>query len=365
MKLTRSLLFLTMLLSSWQLSGQLKLENVQDYVVTARFHYGFIVPHHPPVRYLQKGHTPVYELTIGKRLDGAKDWHSGYRFPWLSLGYNYTNFQYKEVLGDAHSLFGVIQIPIIQRKSFLLDYNFSFGFAYFTKVFNTTENYYNIVAGSRVNAYLKLGVGLSHQISPKYKFNYGIALLHYSNGSVKKPNLGINQAVLNMALSFDASRKESMKLPEKTTRLNGGEWLVVIAGGWKEISVSNPKTFSAFSSTINYERRFLKKQLGVGMDFFYDGSLTSVEDKEANFTSDPANNFRQGIHVGYGLVFGNMVFTVNTGYYLFLKHNTDGHVYSRFGLRYYFENNLVANLSLKTHLGVADFVEWGFGYYIR
>jgi hypothetical protein len=34
------------------------------------------------------------------------------------------------------------------------------------------------------------------------------------------------------------------------------------------------------------------------------------------------------------------------------------------GLRYQLNEHLLANLSLKAHLGQADFIEWGVGYKI-
>jgi hypothetical protein len=364
LKTAKSILILIILLSAFQASAQDI--NYLGYKYSSRFHYGFIVPHHPPVKYLRKGHTPIYELTVSKRMDGSKKWHSNYRHPWLGLGYNYSNFQYNEVLGSAHSLFSVIQIPIIERDKWMIDYSFSYGLGYVSKVFDVEENYYNIVIGSHFNAFLKLGFDISHNLSKDLKASYGISFQHYSNGSVRKPNLGINQVALSLALSYEKYNKDWISILHRPTTLNyRNEFLITGSGGWKQISVASPKIYPTFSSSINYERILKKKHIGLGYDLFFDGSLPDVENKNAEFTGTKADRFRNGIHISYGLAFGKTVFTIQTGYYLLLNHNTDGHLYNRFGLRYYFNNNMVANITLKTHLGVADFVEWGIGYYIR
>jgi hypothetical protein len=64
------------------------------------------------------------------------------------------------------------------------------------------------------------------------------------------------------------------------------------------------------------------------------------------------------------MIFGDVSFTIQWGYYLFVRWNDDGDFYHRFGLKYYFNDHFIANLTIKTHFSKADFIEWGIGYRI-
>ena len=50
------------------------------------------------------------------------------------------------------------------------------------------------------------------------------------------------------------------------------------------------------------------------------------------------------------------------GAYIRDYYKPEDPVYHRIGMRYQFTNGLVANFTLKTHFGRADYLELGLGY---
>jgi len=331
-----------------------------------KFNYGFILPHHESMRYLQRGHISSYQVRIGRTTSGKHNWESLYRFPSWGLGYYYTDLQYPKVLGNVHAVFSFIDIPVTTLKSFTFVYKFAFGLSYITKPFDPLNNYYNIAIGSHENVYLNLCLGNSVNLSDKCDLTCELSLTHYSNGSIAKPNLGINVVSCGLGLRlYPQGKSEQISFTDSTFKpIN--ELVLIASTGWKRISPAITKNYLTSSISAGFERSLnRKKKAGVGFDLFYDASITRCMDLENAVNINPSDNYRPGIHVMYDMIFGDVAFTIQWGYYIFVKWNTDGSFYHRFGLKYYFSDHFLANLTIKTHFARADFIEWGIGYHIN
>ena len=53
---------------------------------------------------------------------------------------------------------------------------------------------------------------------------------------------------------------------------------------------------------------------------------------------------------------------MNIGHYLYSRYTDLSLIYTRLGLIYRINSHLLANVSLKSHMAKADFIEWGIGY---
>jgi len=76
---------------------------------------------------------------------------------------------------------------------------------------------------------------------------------------------------------------------------------------------------------------------------------------------NPLGATSSGIHLGHTLKFNRFSFTYQIGTYTHVKDKSDGTVYNVFAFRYRFAKHWFANLSMKTHLGKADFIGVGLG----
>ncbi|MCX6256919.1 MAG: acyloxyacyl hydrolase [Bacteroidia bacterium] len=328
--------------------------------------YGFIVPHHKSMRYLQRGHIPAFNLRVGKSTDGNHEWEQLYRYPSIGIGYYYANLQYPEVLGTVNALYSFIDIPIFKMGPSSLFYNFSFGLSWLSKHFDEDNNIYNIAIGSHGNVFLNLALGSKIDLTRRMSLLCGIALTHYSNGAIASPNLGINVVTADVGLRY----YPEYCLPVKPKHLDHFvpkfDYMLILSGGWKQIDPSMVEKYLTSSLSFQVEREISrKKNLGAGLDLFYDRSITRYMEHEKIQDIRKSDDYRPGVHVAYSLVFGKVNFTIQMGYYCFVRWNIDGDFYHRFGLQYYFSKHLLANLTIKTHFAKADFIEWGLGYRIN
>ncbi len=354
--------YLLLILSFTALAGG-KLLKPSEYNYEYRFHYGFIWPHHESIRYLQKAHIPAFDLRISKTMVNS-GWAQLYRFPELGVGYYHNNMQWPDVLGKVNAGYGFIRVPVIRKPAIQINYSFAFGLAFISDYFDIEENYFNIAIGSFTNVYLNFGFDIRKKIRDNLLLFAGADLSHVSNGAIKKPNLGLNLPAIHVGLTYlpDPVSPSQYRLNSHAGQGKTFDVLVTGSVGWKEEYPPGGDLFYTSSAWIDAGYTITKrKRLGIGVDFFYDGSISQRMERKNTGTEIKRHNRRQGAHLSYDLIFGKVFFTIQAGYYFLVKWNDNTSMYNRFGLRYH-HNDLIFNVSLKTHLGRADFIEWGIGY---
>lgn len=78
------------------------------------------------------------------------------------------------------------------RRNISLDYEWNFGATFGWKPYSPINEKFNLTVGSRVNAYLNLGLNLKFQLTPHSGLFLGLGVSHYSNGNTSWPNPGVN-----------------------------------------------------------------------------------------------------------------------------------------------------------------------------
>ena len=196
----------------------------------------------------------------------------------------------------------------------------------------------------------------------------GIGLTHFSNGSLKTPNLGINIPTVNFGLAYKFSSSEKLLKSIDTThnKKYKTEIQSFLSGGMKQINPPDGKEYGAFSlSTSFMEPLNLKRKIGLGFDLFWEYSNIKILENNDVEVKHDYEIIKPGIHIAYQLDFSKLSFVTQFGVYLYAKEKSDGSIYSRFALRYKLNNKFLLNLALKTHLTKADFIELGLGYSIK
>jgi hypothetical protein len=98
------------------------------------------------------------------------------------------------------------------------------------------------------------------------------------------------------------------------------------------------------------------------LDVFYNPANKINIYQEDSIVISDAENIQLGLKIGWTYNIGNLSLPLEMGYYLKSMYTSDGPVYHRIGMRYYFKNNIFASLTLKSHWARADFFEYGLGY---
>ncbi len=330
--------------------------------IVARLHVGFLLAHRERVEHLVR-HTSGFEISLSRQAMGDEGWHSCYQYPQTGYSYIFLDFSEPKILGNAHALMAFINFPLMRRKIFQFSLRTAAGLGYFTEKYERVENYKNDVIGSHINAAIQFNFETRYKLSQQLFFNFNIGLTHFSNGSFRTPNLGINNPSVNGGFTYQLHpSKEFIKgehaVPGKQVRLD-----VLYAAGVKEIYPPTGKKYGAHTlSSTAMKAVGHKVRLGLGLDVFYDLSLIRAFRNSDEHVTNDWQILRSGIHVDEELMVAKLSIIFQMGAYWLDQFKEDGLFYHRVGFKYSIGKNLFLNLTLKTHFARADYTELGIGW---
>lgn len=335
-----------------------------SWLFTSYIRYGFLLPHRPSLSYLNNRHINEITFEVSKQLSDTNKWHKLYRFPNFGAGLYFAELPSKFYTGNAIAGYVFFDIPIKWKKKHSFNYSIATGTAYLTKHFNKSDNYYNIAIGSSINAFINFGIHYCQYFN-KLQINTGITFTHYSNGAWKKPNLGINIPSLKISVGYWSKPPNPyfQKYQYKSNMQNTYEYDIMFSFGFRQNFPADPNTYLVNNLAFTYERQIsFKRKLGIGIDLFYDPSISIRTQTIPNF-NEYYPYFRTGIRLSHDLIFNNLSITMQAGCYLYDPLLPDGLIYSKIGIRYNINSWLRANILLKSHFARADIIEFGLSFY--
>ena len=330
--------------------------------VKGTFHHGAILPHRKEVSEVIEGHTQGYEISFIKSTIGKKKWEQLYSYPQVGVSVLAMNLGNEKELGKGFGIFPFVELPINQRK-INWRVKMGYGLGYIEKPFDAKNNFKNIVIGTHINALIYANSLWEIQILEGLKTSAGLSLIHYSNGSFSRPNLGINIFSINTGVTYEFGNKEFCVVGKHENRPHVWSKRMTIGFGLKEIPpVEGPKYGVSTLSFNMMKVRAEKSSFGFGTDLFYNSSLSELTLRDSTGTSNGLDNFRLGLIGMYSFDFGKVSISVGIGGYLFSNYKGNGMIYNKLETRYLISEKLFLRAAMKTHIAVADFVEYGIGY---
>lgn len=326
----------------------------------------WVWPHAPGMDHLQAGIFPMIHASISGTTRGKKPWHHDYNFPDLGVTLIYSDLGYPKVLGRAWGVFPHIVMPLTRKTNFSLGFRFGMGAVWLTNYYNEPDNEGNIAISNPLNILVNTSLEAGFAISEHFTIRTGFGMTHFSNGKTSTPNKGLNIPAFKLALSH--SLWPNPGLPERNTnpeKNRNTSLRAFVAGGYTRLYPPGGPAFAEFTISSTLNRPVSKKvSLGFGLDVFYGGSDREVLRRIDALPGSPAGLLKPGIHLSFEQMFGKTSFIFQQGIYLYAANKEDGKSYNRAGLRHQISEKLLVNLTLKSHLFRADYLEWGFGYLI-
>ncbi|WP_312698366.1 acyloxyacyl hydrolase [Sphingobacterium mizutaii] len=305
---------------------------------------------------------------IGWKQRAKKDqYYQIYNYPIYGIGLYSSTFN-TDILGSPFAIYGFVQTPIAPKEDsrWSYDYRIGLGLSGNFKPYNENENPLNLVIGSKNNVFIDLGIRTQYRINPHWKAGVGLAFHHFSNGALRLPNKGVNLVPLTVSVNYQINpdikiNRDSVLKPYSKKIL----YHINYGVGFKQLKDESDERF--FKSTLSaYASRHVsyKWRLGGGFDLFYSSSGNDAEiagDKSGKLSSKLSGG--PSFYIAH-ILNERLVLNGNVGYYL---HNQrfNGEirrVFLRAGARYYVYKNINAGVSIKAHMGKADFIEWTVGY---
>lgn len=304
------------------------------------------------------------DLHLGFSKNNHKDvYNQVYRLPVLGLGWYASTFHNADV-GKPNALYFFFNMPMSfeRNKKFTMSYIGAFGLSYNFNPYDEMENPSNLFVGSYRNCYVNFSFLLNYHFNPKWVTHISLGFKHFSNGSFKLPNSGINLIPVSIGVTYKPSEFKPFEgerdLPEfiKNNQIN-----IALSAGSKNYVIGDPNYLKAVIG-INWLRMFnYKYRAGLGLDIFY-----AENSNESSGTESTFSNTMSLAAVGSWewVLTKNFYVPVGIGIYLHRNEANDENTpyYERVGIRYRFTNNIFAGLTIKAHGGKADIFEWTVGY---
>lgn len=198
-------------------------------------------------------------------------------------GYTFGNGREVGTPLAVYLLQGARIARIAPRVSF--NYEWNFGLSWGWHPFDEEHNGYNVMIGSRMNAYINAGFYLDWILSRRCRLTSGVTLTHFSNGNTRFPNAGMNTMALNVGWVYYLREQEEYLLRRRDrTRVlpfpRHMSYDLTLFGSWRrkgyfsdEKFVPSPNAYKVLG--INLAAMYnvsYKFRTGVSLDWVYDAS---------------------------------------------------------------------------------------------
>ncbi|WP_237249338.1 acyloxyacyl hydrolase [Sphingobacterium faecale] len=309
-----------------------------------------------------------FNLKVGWKINSKSDqYFKLYNNPIYGIGFYSSTFN-NDIVGSPYAVYGFVQTPFgnIDNEKWSFDYRIGLGLSGNFKPYDEDTNPLNLAIATKNNVYIDFGIRSQYKLSPKFKAGVGLAFHHFSNGALKLPNKGVNLFPLTASITYQPDgrtyRKDTTSLEPYPKKIL---YHINVGAGLKQVARDKERRY--FKSTFSlYASRHVshKWRIGGGMDLFYSDSGNDeeiAEDKtgklSAKLSGGPAFYL---VHV----LNKDLVLNGNVGYYIHNQYFNGEirRVFLRAGFRYYVYKNINAGISIKAHMGKADFIESTLGY---
>lgn len=339
-------------------------------IFEGKIYYGFLYAQHLELEVFNS-HFPSFELVIQQLTYGKYKWERDYNYPLIGVALHYSPLGNSPYMGSGYAAMPFINFPLYKTNAISLGFRLALGLGYIEKPFDRITNYKNLAIGSNLNAAANL------MIEARYRINYyltvtgGFGLQHFSNGSLKLPNYGVNAIQINAGIAyrpfksnkeiddrFYAPTEPFEAIVRKSIEFNFGGLM-----GYKNMKAVLGENYLVYHLFENTFVRIGKlSKAGLGLDVSYDPSHLKILEINGNPVENKIDIIRPGINAAYQLVMSRIGFIVNLGIYLSGKERSNGPLYEKLALQYNFSKDLFATVMLKVHWGRADYIGWGLGY---
>lgn len=316
---------------------------------------------------IKKSYYNGIDFRLGFRLTDPDNVYSNvYRRPYIGVGF-YTSTFHNQDIGKPSALYFFITVPFTFEKNKKLTFSYSgaFGLSYNFNPYDSIDNPTNLFIGSKKNCYFHFGFVMNYRLTDRFAMNFTTGIKHFSNGSMKKPNTGINLIPFTIGISYKLNKQDILLEKREIPKYKPHNiWNISVSVGSKHYDKDDTRNYLKMTYNVGYLRQFsYTSRIGAGIDFFY-----SAPHEYSNKPGPPNAAFSVALAGAYEWVINNNL-SVPLGIGIYLKrHEKNEEIkpfYERAGMKYRFNNNIFLAVTIKAHGSKADFFEWTIGYALQ
>lgn len=372
-------------------------------MVEVRAHAGVFWHHHFEMQKFN-AHYPAIEASIYQNTFGKNEWEAVYNYPYIGVTFYHANFginfennpEVGKALGSVYALYPFINYPLNPNENSQLTFKLGVGLGYLTKHFDNFENYQDFSIGSHFNAAVNLSFEYRQRITQRLMSVASFGLTHFSNGSTKLPNYGLNTFSAAWGLAYYLRQPRINLTPTRRPEYRPFEfdhkhWFSVdfdYGIGFKNVSQTLGGDTTHFYQVHELSTCLLAQftqysRAGASLSVALDLSDQTLPD---HFRDEKGLHLRKynivtnqeeihdittlqmtKINLGlcYVMTMERLSYHFEVGWHLRYNNYTDfskGNMYQKVKFRYQVHDNIYTHLSLMTHFGRADYLCFGLGY---
>lgn len=323
---------------------------------------GYLVPHR---NYMLNMASPTFGGHVAVEFKGSGNTHIDSLAGDFNWGFKlyYSHLGNPGLSGDVWALNPYFRIRLGSDRYGQTFLRLGTGLGYFTRIFDPEKNPTNRAISNRLNGAMHFHLMRYQPVHEAYSIHYGVGISHFSNGNYSRPNLGINMPELTVGLSYRCKNcKPASVSYEPVLARNYWE----LRGGWgsKQARVSDPTRLQVYTGSFTYGwAQSAIRNLRFGLDLNYDAMNAYVPFYPSTIEEAALHDkLELGLRSGMEYRYNAVGVQLELGAYLYQPALiTKYPVYIAVGMQYHYKKFAIGP-RLKTHLGVADFIDIGLQY---
>lgn len=305
--------------------------------------------------------------------DGSREWQQRRRYPRVGIAVTGIHYGNDAVYGSMAGIYPNITFPLVTVRQLEWTLRLGNGVGYVTRKFSRTDpvNTVNVAISSRINDLIMLSSAATYRINKHVLLNAGAFVTHISNGSVRKPNLGVNVAGISAGVSYFPVTDRPARL-ERPLQPLPGRYLLQLRGSMSLVSAhtAGGPLYPVYIGSAAVSRRWHSvNKVFAGIDYSRHTNLSAyLHNNGLEAGTEGRHTYKSAIIAGNEFLMGHIGITVQAGVYLVKGYLQKEDVYEKVTLNYYCLQQEKGSLKelffftgLKTHLNVAEMGEFGIG----
>jgi len=321
--------------------------------------YGFIIPHSQSIQSVSDSNPYGIQINFNWLNINKSAWNQCLCYPRLGFSAAYFNFNNPTILGSAYALSFFVEPFLTYRNKINFSYKGGFGIAYLTQIYDPETNPQNLFYSSAISFPLHLSFTLNYQINEHVNLRATATYNHISNGGIKDPNKGINFPTAGIGVDYTFKKFQLPEYKENEKSIESpSKFHFLILGSAKTYDANSKKRYPLYGFEAGYRYQFARLSAVMGgVEWVADYTIKERISREGY----PHDFTRAAFLAGHVFVIGNFNFSQMLGVYFYSPQKAKDPVYQRVGLTYQFTERYFFGVNLKTHLHVADFLDFRTG----
>lgn len=322
---------------------------------------------------------PIPALTTGVDVNliwhtyGRKEWEQRRHYPRIGIAITGLHYGNDAVYGNLIGIYPNLTLPLITNNNTEWTLRIGNGVGYVNREYSRTApvNTVNVAIGSKINDLIVVSSSIGYRVNDHWTLKAGGFVTHISNGSVRKPNLGVNVAGLSVGAAYYPVTSRPVKIVRELPKLPA-RYLIQLRYGMSLVSsnTAGGPLYPVYIGTGYVSRRWRShNKVFAGVDYSYHTNINAhLRNNNLAVGREAKESYKSAVVVGNEYLMGRVGIMLQAGVYLKHSYMRKEDVYQKVTGTYYCikrEHGTLKELfvytSLKAHLNVAEMGEMGIG----